>query len=328
MVAAPYQTFYTPRAGRVAGTKRLPPSSLSEPQYDDLTSRAYDASGNVDWGGNEVITTAPDGSQFTSRYARSRSYYGADERLRYYQEQVLVSSGTSVQNLGVWEEYRYDPLGRRVLVRSNRDDLCDQPDQCVSHITRYVWSGDQVLWELRAEGGNGASLESESSMGAQHGRVSYFHAGGIDRPLVIMKNDTSIIPHQNWRGQFAFGTYANGQVSDCNGWRSPCSNVPWPGFRTTAWHVEANAPDIRNWYGGLVDGMRDASGQMYMRNRYYDPATGQFTQTDPIGLAGGLNSYGFAAGDPVTYSDPYGLKPTCDEKAEAAQGRLCAIVVT
>jgi hypothetical protein len=35
--------------------------------------------------------------------------------------------------------------------------------------------------------------------------------------------------------------------------------------------------------------------------------TGQNTQPDPIGLAGGLNSYGFAAGDPVTYSDPYGL---------------------
>ncbi|HYW12855.1 MAG TPA: RHS repeat-associated core domain-containing protein [Longimicrobium sp.] len=48
---------------------------------------------------------------------------------------------------------------------------------------------------------------------------------------------------------------------------------------------------------------------MYMRNRYYNPATGQFTQPDPIGLAGGLNSYGFAAGDPVSYSDPYGLCP-------------------
>ncbi len=46
---------------------------------------------------------------------------------------------------------------------------------------------------------------------------------------------------------------------------------------------------------------------MYMRNRYYDPKTGQFTQADPIGLAGGLNAYGFAAGDPVTFADPYGL---------------------
>ena len=53
--------------------------------------------------------------------------------------------------------------------------------------------------------------------------------------------------------------------------------------------------------------MRDGTGQIYMRNRYYDPATGQFTQPDPIGLVGGLNSYGFAAGDPMSYSDPYGL---------------------
>lgn len=55
-----------------------------------------------------------------------------------------------------------------------------------------------------------------------------------------------------------------------------------------------------------MDGMRDATGQMYMRNRYYDPATGQFTQQDPIGIVGGLNSYGFAAGDPVGNVDPFG----------------------
>ncbi len=53
--------------------------------------------------------------------------------------------------------------------------------------------------------------------------------------------------------------------------------------------------------------MRDPTGQVYMRNRYYNPQTGQFTQMDPIGIAGGLNAYGFAAGDPVSFSDPYGL---------------------
>jgi hypothetical protein len=53
--------------------------------------------------------------------------------------------------------------------------------------------------------------------------------------------------------------------------------------------------------------MQDASGLLYKRNRYYSPETGQFTQTDPIGIAGGLNTYGFVAGDPISYSDPYGL---------------------
>jgi RHS repeat-associated protein len=59
--------------------------------------------------------------------------------------------------------------------------------------------------------------------------------------------------------------------------------------------------------GSLIEGGRDLTGQMYMRNRFYDPATGRFTQEDPIGIAGGLNVYGVASGDPVTYSDPYGL---------------------
>jgi hypothetical protein len=54
---------------------------------------------------------------------------------------------------------------------------------------------------------------------------------------------------------------------------------------------------------------------MYMRNRYYDPATGRFTQQDPIGLAGGLNLYGFANGDPVNFSDPFGLR-ACEDPDE------------
>ncbi|MCY7412783.1 MAG: HNH endonuclease [Salinibacterium sp.] len=34
-----------------------------------------------------------------------------------------------------------------------------------------------------------------------------------------------------------------------------------------------------------------------------------FTQEDPIGLAGGINLYGFAGGDPVNFSDPFGTCP-------------------
>jgi hypothetical protein len=38
---------------------------------------------------------------------------------------------------------------------------------------------------------------------------------------------------------------------------------------------------------------------------------GLFTQEDPIGLAGGMNLYGFAGGDPINFSDPFGLNPLC-----------------
>ena len=64
--------------------------------------------------------------------------------------------------------------------------------------------------------------------------------------------------------------------------------------------------------------MRDASGQFYRRNRYFDPATGRFTQEDPIGLAGGLNLYAFGGGDPVTYGDPYRLCPDYLEESPLA----------
>ncbi len=39
---------------------------------------------------------------------------------------------------------------------------------------------------------------------------------------------------------------------------------------------------------------------------------GLLTQEDPIGLAGGLNLYGFANGDPINFSDRFGLM-ACDE---------------
>jgi RHS repeat-associated protein len=67
------------------------------------------------------------------------------------------------------------------------------------------------------------------------------------------------------------------------------------------------------WFGSMVTGGADGSGMLYQRNRYYDPTTGRFTQEDPIGLAGGMNAYGFAGGDRINFSDPLGLSPCCAE---------------
>jgi len=61
------------------------------------------------------------------------------------------------------------------------------------------------------------------------------------------------------------------------------------------------------WVGSLVANGEDGTSLLYGRNRFYEPASGQFTQQDPIGIGGGLNVYGFAAGDPVNFGDPFGL---------------------
>ena len=50
--------------------------------------------------------------------------------------------------------------------------------------------------------------------------------------------------------------------------------------------------------------MREGNGLDYMRNRWYDPAQGRFTQQDPIGLAGGTNFYRYVGNSPLTFVDP------------------------
>ncbi len=50
-----------------------------------------------------------------------------------------------------------------------------------------------------------------------------------------------------------------------------------------------------------------ASGLVYNYYRDYDPATGRYIQSDPIGLDGGINSFAYVANSPLDNFDEFGL---------------------
>jgi RHS repeat-associated protein len=57
---------------------------------------------------------------------------------------------------------------------------------------------------------------------------------------------------------------------------------------------------------------RTASGRLlYNYYRDYDPNTGRYGESDPIGLAGGVNTYAYGLNDPLLNSDPMGLDVYC-----------------
>ncbi len=63
------------------------------------------------------------------------------------------------------------------------------------------------------------------------------------------------------------------------------------------------------------------TGLHYNYFRYYDPSTGRYITSDPIGLGGGLNTYIYAENNPVIFSDPLGLKTlVCTKPLDALGG--------
>ncbi len=356
---------YEPLTGRLLSRVPFIGGSADAYLYDDAGNRISQGWGN-----------GSDTNGWT------RSYYGADGKLRVIDRQgckVIQLAGGALgcglmayNRLSVFEEYRYDALGRRILVRARNDATRCTGNMCPNYIQRTVWDGNQILLEIRRPGADTmsmAALDSTDrgivSLGATewicdpnvgvcnfegnppgeddcanaaimvevppgcvevplpqdffpYGVTAYLHGGELDRPLSIRRLDHSTVnpgyiiqPLANWRGDFVTGAYATGAAADCMASSGSCIDMEWPGERI--WNGYQNRDDQltkfgpKHWMGSLVYSGADASGLLYRRNRYYDPVAGQFTQEDPIGLAGGLNLYGYANGDPVNLSDPFGL---------------------
>ena len=115
-------------------------------------------------------------------------------------------------------------------------------------------------------------------------QTSYYQNDHLNTPQMLTRPNGAIV----WQGQYdAFGevTQTNTQVS--NPLRFP---------------------------GQYQD---DETGLHYNWHRYYDNNIGRYVTSDPIGLDGGLNTYGYAEQNSLLYTDPYGLYCLTDAQISA-----------
>jgi RHS repeat-associated protein len=316
--------YYEPRTGRLVRS-----NDQGNIQVD---TTHYDSAGNIVFTTTKLLQQA----LLTDR----ASYYASDGSLQA--ADFRSASQSDVKFKTVFEEYRYDALGRRVLVRTRR--YChtgygqSMYDECnLSTVRRTVWDGSQELWEIQMPGRNQMPVDTMENdvapvklartsngwdLNRYFGRVTYTHGPGVDQPLGLVRlgyadwpsqktwktwSPFAVVPLWNSRGQPDDAYFPVGGGNHCDaGDPLRCVFLNLPAF----WTVYGSyAPPVTPvaWQGTLMENKTDKTGTLYRRYRVYDPVTGRFTQEDPIGFAGGLNLYGFANGDPVNFSDPFGL---------------------
>jgi RHS repeat-associated protein len=106
------------------------------------------------------------------------------------------------------------------------------------------------------------------------------HADHIATPRLITKQDQTIV--WRWDTAEAFGATVPDQNPSGQG--AFAFNQRFPGQV-----FDAETGLFQNW------------------NREYNARTGRYTQSDPIGLSGGINTFAYVGGNPMSRIDPFGL---------------------
>lgn len=249
----------------------------------------------------KVYTYDNNGNQLTESWFPANCFDMSRREMFYNAANQMDSMFVlTPQGQAIARGFRYDALGRRVFMRSNDETTLDTE----SGTWRYYWADDHVLVQTYSSYDSASwNWNAKPRLRRRNGALSaigqwFWYGPGMDNPLAsINRQNSGDFRHlffSDVRGSVVSVTTDAGVASGSSGGR-------YLAFGSGSSHAGTGQPGY--------NGAQGAGGLVYMRNRWYDPNTGRFTQQDPIGFAGGINLYAYAGNDPVTYADPYGLCP-------------------
>jgi RHS repeat-associated protein len=179
---------------------------------------------------------------------------------------------------GVWQ-YEYDALGNRnaVIKDGVRTEYLIDPFSSFQS-SDVVTELDNVVGQYNANGVLTANYAHGLGLVGRFGSngAAYFDADAIGSVNGLTDNSG------NYVNKYAYEPFG-GILNSVEGINNPFQFV------------------------GELGVMNDSSGLNFMRARQYDPITGRFTATDPLGLNGGdENLYQYGLNDPLSFVDPNG----------------------
>lgn len=183
----------------------------------------------------------------------------------------------------VTASYQYDLFGRRISSTIQQGSNAPQTVQ-------FLYEGQQALGEIRS-GSLSHRLITGLSLDETIARIAIAGTGAADVPAsrqYLTDALNSVIAQANAQG---------GGVANSYGY-SPYGETSSVGPDATG--------NTSQYTSRENDG---ATGLYFYRARYYDPVLKRFISEDPIGLAGGMNFYGYVGGAPTAFVDPMGLSP-------------------
>ena len=185
--------------------------------------------------------------------------------------------------------YTYDPFGRRIKKQILPSPLAGE-GQGEGEVTYYLYADEGLIGEYdsagtlkKAYGWIPDSMWSTAPIYMYENNQYYFyHNNHLGAPEKITDSNGKVV----WSAEYAaFGEAIVNEDPDGDGIKV-INNLRLPG---QYFDVE--------------------TGLHYNLHRYFDPKRGGYIQSDRVGLAGGINLYRYALGNPLRLVDEDGLNP-------------------